>query len=447
MHPGVRAEAATQRRCLGAKAHDGAASGLLAGPLGKEACACLHGRSSSQPCVRAQVATPFVQEERVLLMTCNQQGNTEPVRAESPMAPLKAREVAVSLNVARVAQCFGFIIGMIASVGLVPVSFSAVVETDAGPGQKPTIRSGDAGLELVALSDGRALNAELIGPKSALHDLTTGGTEMISLTEGDLDGDGMPDLVVGYEWRGRGLAVIHRGNVDSLWPDTEDADERKRIGAFSTEPFLSTARVIELPTRADFLGVGDFDSDGVADLVVATHESALLHFVLGNADGVFDRILSRELPGKFTSAVVGDMNRRDGIVDLAVAVDGRSGARMLVFEGPAGAAVADAEVLEMPDTVTSVVLGHLDEQYEPDLAAACGQHVVVVYGRDRRLSQSRTRREAVSGPRVEHYSFRVPSPFLPQAIFSDRDAMSWHASPQTVSSTCSIPATRSCENA
>jgi hypothetical protein len=48
--------------------------------------------------------------------------------------------------------------------------------------------------------------------------LTENQAQPRSLASADFDEDGVPDLVSGYAYAGRGIVTIHRGNVDSIYP-------------------------------------------------------------------------------------------------------------------------------------------------------------------------------------------------------------------------------------
>src|SRR5207253_10013025 len=120
---------------------------------------------------------------------------------------------------------------------------------------------------LINLRDGRDLQANYVGAAEAKRILEQNWAEPLSLASADFDDDGLPDLVIGYKGPIGGILSLHRGNVDSIYPNSPEARQRKSAGTFSDSPFLSPARVLDLPEAPDFIGAGDFDADGHWDVV------------------------------------------------------------------------------------------------------------------------------------------------------------------------------------
>src|SRR5207247_5757286 len=111
----------------------------------------------------------------------------------------------------------------------------------------------------------------------------------------DFDEDGVPDLISGYDCGTcstnlslsdtPGLLTLHRGNVDSIYPNTAEAEQRKARGEFTDAPFLSPAQVFAAPIEPGFIGAEDFDADGHLDVVMAKHGSRRLDCMSGDGDG------------------------------------------------------------------------------------------------------------------------------------------------------------------
>jgi CSLREA domain-containing protein len=229
------------------------------------------------------------------------------------------------------------------------------------------------------------------------------GLEARSMTYGDFDEDGVPDLICGYGGGGGGLVTVYR-NIDSINAQTPDASRRKSDGTFSDDPFL-IAGSFELTTPPDFVGSGDFDGDGHWDILAASRQSKELHLLPGDGRGGFLNERSFELPGLVTALATGEVNRADGLVDIVVGVDSGVSSMLLVFEGPEGALNASPESFPLPSKATSIALGQFDNDYPMDFAVAAGSELILVHGRDRKLSLDDIRKNAVPSASVDRRSF------------------------------------------
>ncbi|HKQ97669.1 MAG TPA: hypothetical protein VJV75_07335 [Candidatus Polarisedimenticolia bacterium] len=217
-----------------------------------------------------------------------------------------------------------------------------------------------------------------------------------ALAKGDFDEDGVPDLLVAHTGAdGRGAIAIHRGNIDAIYPNQPEAKERRAKGTFTDAPFLRSVSVFDAGEAIDFVGAGDFDADGHWDAVTARRGGRTLYWQRGDGKGALGAAQKIELPGALTAFVVGEVNRRDGLDDVVVAVEGAGGARLVVFEGPRGALVDPPEEIPVTGKVSTIAVGHVDDDYTNDLVVGAGSNLHVVRGRDRRLSLDGTKRAAV----------------------------------------------------
>ena len=279
------------------------------------------------------------------------------------------------------------------------------------PGRPITLPAAEQSLPWLSLRDGTGLPTTYTGTADLVRALEKGLARPLSLAAGDFDEDGVPDLVSGYvlppspAGQGEeGILALHRGNVDAIYPNTPAAQRRKAEGTFTAAPFLSPAQVFAIPVAPDFLGVGDFDADGHRDIVAAARGDDALYLLLGNGQGSFGLPRATVLPGKVTALVVGEINRRDGLADVVVGVAGPAGPQVLVFEGSQGALRSAPETFPAPAEVTALALGQLDDHYAIDLAVAAGHELLIVHGRDRKLSLDATQRTAVPPATVDRTS-------------------------------------------
>jgi hypothetical protein len=251
---------------------------------------------------------------------------------------------------------------------------------------------------LLDLADGRDLLTTYDGSAEKQHALELNSARPTTLAAADFDEDGIPDLVCGYEDRKGGFFALHRGNVDAIYANSVAAQQRRANGSFTNSPFLAPASIFELPASPYFLLTGDFDADGHVDVAAAAYASESLYLLSGFGTGSFAPPKQLDLPGKITALGSGESNRADGLSDLAIAVAGAAGAKLLMFEGPQGALRSDPEEFPLPATATGLLITELNQDTFGDVAVTAGRELLVVEGRDRGLVVSK----AASRARVSH---------------------------------------------
>jgi hypothetical protein len=84
--------------------------------------------------------------------------------------------------------------------------------------------------------------------------------------------------------------------VDSIYPNTPEALERRKRGVSSDLPFLPAARVHVLAAPPDHLVAGDFDGDGVSDVVVGSEGGHAVSFLSGDGTGGLAPAVGMTLP-------------------------------------------------------------------------------------------------------------------------------------------------------
>ena len=227
----------------------------------------------------------------------------------------------------------------------------------------------------------------------------------LALSSADLDEDGMPDLVCGYSNAGGGLVTLYRGHIAALYPHSPEAQQLQARGEFTDAPFLSSTRTFTIPEAPDFVGTGDFDADGHWDIVTAARGSHHLYLLRGDGHSGLAPARAITLTGRVTTLTTGEINRADGLTDVVVGTMGEQGPQVLIFEGPDGALKAQPEIFSLPATATALALGQLDDRYERDLAIAAGQNLVVIHGRDRKLSLDAARQAEVESATISQSTF------------------------------------------
>src|SRR6266446_2419551 len=304
---------------------------------------------------------------------------------------------------------------------------SETTSSHARMGEQTALHAAGRGRPLINLQDGHDLIIAYAGASDKLKPVESDLARLVaqaqplSLTSGDFDEDGVPDLISAYAGSTgvppASFIILHRGNVDSIYPSTPEAEARKARGEFTDTPFLSPGRIFDVSQKPDFIGAGDFDADGHLDVVMAKRGSNRLYWMAGDGHGGFGVASEVMLPGGVTAMTVGEINRRDGLADVVVGIDwsasvslatgeGAGGtpaypAQLLVFEGPEGALKHEPETIALPAPATSFALGQLDDSYEMDLAIAAGNDLLIVHGRDRKLSIDEEERAKVAPPEVE----------------------------------------------
>ena len=233
----------------------------------------------------------------------------------------------------------------------------------------------------------------------------------LALATGDFDEDGMPDLLSGYASGGAGAISagaikLRRGNIAAVYPGYI-ASKSAEPGT-TNEPFHNAESVTPSPVAPQFIATGDFDADGRLDVVVADRDVERLYWMRGDGRGAFGPANSIAIPGRVTALSAGEINRADGLTDVIVAVKSGGESQILVFEGAEGALRRAPEIFFLPAAASGVALGQFDADGMIDLAVAAGERLLIVHGRDRRLSLDQSQQAAVSPAQTDERVFPAP---------------------------------------
>jgi hypothetical protein len=163
----------------------------------------------------------------------------------------------------------------------------------------------------------------------------------VSLVTGDLNGDGILDLAVmdanyddGYDNGRMGYLTILMGNGDGTFTPTPESPSTNGQGS-------------------DSIAAGDFNGDGIPDLVTANGASDTETVLLGQGDGTFGQpiiVPTGKSPGPVST---GDFNG-DGLTDFAV-VNGLSNSLSMVLTELTKTSIAEAKSISLLGTGTREV--------------------------------------------------------------------------------------------
>jgi hypothetical protein len=176
---------------------------------------------------------------------------------------------------------------------------------------------------------------------------TTSPFEPTSVVVGDFNGDGKQDLAV-LSAAGTGSVNIYLGNGNGTFQ------------AAKNYPVAASTSASRL------LAVGDFNQDGIQDLVATNSALNQVAVILGNGDGSFQAPSYYAVGNAPWNVVVGDLNK-DGFLDLAVSSDGSSSVSILQGNGD-GTFKPFTTANTGASQVGSVAIGDFNGDGYPDLA-------------------------------------------------------------------------------
>ncbi len=178
---------------------------------------------------------------------------------------------------------------------------------------------------------------------------TTAPFEPTSVVVGDYNGDGKQDLAV-LSAAGAGSVNIYLGNGDGTF-------QTARNYPVAASGSTSASRL---------LATGDFNQDGIADLVATNSALNQVAVILGLGDGSFAAPSYYTVGSLPWNVVVGDINK-DGFLDLAVASDSSSNVSILQGNGD-GTFKPFITANTGASQVGSVAIGDFNGDGYPDLA-------------------------------------------------------------------------------
>src|SRR5215210_2198798 len=237
------------------------------------------------------------------------------------------------------------------------------------------------------------LDATYHGPSALVDALSSAEPRARALARADLDSDGAADVVPGYTWHGAGIVTIQRGNTQSLAPKRQSAVFEAMQQGFDPAWLVDDAHALRVPEPVSFVEAGDFNHDGVPDVLAAAAGGSLYLFA-GDGRGGFGSAQKVRLLGTVTTLATGEFRAADGRPDLAVGVLARTGPELLVYDGAKGVFGKPLR-FALPGKATAVQFGGLEADPFMDLAVAAAGRVEIIHGWGRKYSPA-------LASRVEH---------------------------------------------
>jgi hypothetical protein len=207
---------------------------------------------------------------------------------------------------------------------------------------------------------------------SATEELPPAGIGPFCVAVGDFNGDGIPDLAVA-DW-----GQIYIGNPGKLWILLGNGD-----GTFQAPQGYSTG------ITTAHVAVGDFNGDGILDVVVAnsgeylTGQGGGVAVLLGNGDGTFQAPVNYAAGSYPFSVAVADLNG-DGIPDLVVTNSVSQDVSVLLGNGDGTFRAAINHPVgpysESGNPGLAVAVMDFNGDGKPDLAVAFGGGVRLLFG-------------------------------------------------------------------
>jgi hypothetical protein len=247
-----------------------------------------------------------------------------------------------------------------------------------------TVQAAGRGKPYLNFQDGRQMLVDYRGAQNATRAMQSGQARARALALVDLDGNATPDLVAGYAYNGGGIVTVQRGNPDAYAPKDDSVFVRMQQG-YNPDALLPQAETYQVPEPVDFVQAGDFNHDNRKDVLVGTRGGDLF-LLAGDGQGELGAPEQISLPGTVTTMAAGEFRVFDGQPDVAVAINGPNGPKLLVYDGADGGVNGTPMEFSLASEATAIQFGEMDKDPFMDIAVAAGNEIDIVHGWGRRFS-------------------------------------------------------------
>ena len=199
------------------------------------------------------------------------------------------------------------------------------------------------------------------------------GNIPLSLAQGDFTRDGIPDLIIGSQTGSEGIITLRRGLAEALFPQNARWIMNPKV------PF-GREKLFSVPISPNVIVTGDFNNDGLLDLVISDKQSGIIFLLPGDQNKIFGIPIAISLPGRPTALLSADLGAIDQLSTLIVATEQKEGSTVLIFQNRKGAFQGPAAELKLDNPVTAMRAGKINNDSYADLAITTTGKLVLCYG-------------------------------------------------------------------